>query len=327
MEQLVDSILVRLDSAGFSAAQLALIKDVANEACDFYDITPKTNQIVTYDVLQPDGYKKFMVYKKAQGLSGKTLVQYKLILERFFRTMIKPLDEITSVNIQLYLHELQIAGNQATSVNNHRRVLSSMFTWLFNMQYIARNPMFGVQPIKGKKKAYEPISPEDLEKILGAITNQRDRAIIAVIAGSGIRNGEVCGLLRNRLHLEERKFYVLGKGNKERVCFLTPRAKYELKKYLDSRADDCPYVFTTRRRPHGKIDTHTVGCLFTNLSKKLNMRVYAHKLRHFFADNAHSAGIDTLDISRMLGHESVETTQIYLSEYAEDLQQKHQKLR
>ena len=49
-------------------------------------------------------------------------------------------------------------------------------------------------------------------------------------------------MLRSRLDLENKRFYVTGKGNKERVCFLTPRAKYELKKYLDTRTDDSPYV-------------------------------------------------------------------------------------
>lgn len=81
--------------------------------------------------------------------------------------------------------------------------------------------MFYVKPIRGLKKVYEPISPEQFEQIMGKIDNQRDKALLAVIAGSGIRNGEACTMLRSRLDLENKRFYVTGKGNKERVCFLT----------------------------------------------------------------------------------------------------------
>ena len=59
----------------------------------------------------------------------------------------------------------------------------------------------------------------------------------------------------------------------------------------------------------------------------LGIHAYPHKLRHFFADNAHEAGIDVLNISRMLGHESVETTKIYMSLNTDDLAHKHNKLR
>ena len=59
----------------------------------------------------------------------------------------------------------------------------------------------------------------------------------------------------------------------------------------------------------------------------LGIHAYPHKLRHFFADNAHEAGIDVLDISRMLGHESVDTTKIYMSLNTDDLAHKHNKLR
>ena len=146
---------------------------------------------------------------------------------------------------------------------------------------------------------------------MGKIENQRDRALLAVIAGSGIRNGEACTMLRNRLDLEGKRFYVTGKGNKERVCFLTPRAKYELKKYLNMRTDDSPYVFVSLNKNHSQIHTHCIEAVLRKAGEKVGIHAYPHKLRHFFADNAHEAGIDVLDISRMLGHESVSTTEIY----------------
>ena len=134
-------------------------------------------------------------------------------------------------------------------------------------------------------------------------------------------------MLRSRLDLENKRFYVTGKVNKERVCFLTPRAKYELKKYLDTRTDDSPYVFVTRNKNHQQIHPHCIQAVLRKAGSKVGIHAYPHKLRHFFVDNAHEAGNDVLDISRMLGHESVETTKIYMSLNTDDLAHKHNKLR
>ena len=77
-----------------------------------------------------------------------------------------------------------------TSVNNIRRILGTFFNWLYQTHWIPENPMFYVKPIRGLKKVYEPISPEQFEQIMGKIDNQRDKALLAVIAGSGIRKGK-----------------------------------------------------------------------------------------------------------------------------------------
>ena len=76
-----------------------------------------------------------------------------------------------------------------------------------------------------------------------------------------------------------------------------------------------------------QIHTHCIEAVLRKAGEKAGIYAYPHKLRHFFADNAHEAGIDVLDISRMPGHESVETTKIYMSLNTDDLAHKHNKLR
>lgn len=329
MEQFIDSVLIRMDQThSFSNQQTALIRDLLRDICSRYEIRLKGNEIISQDLLYPEGYKAFLIIKKTEGLSDRSLAHYRHIIDHFLLHVMKPLENITSTDIQLYFYKKQsVDGNNVTSVNNIRRALSVFFTWLFNTHWIPHNPILDVKPVRGLKKAYEPISAEQFELIMSKIKNQRDRALITVIAGSGIRNGEACSMLRERLDMDQRRFYVHGKGNKERLCFLTPRAKVELEKYLKTRSDDSPYVFVSRRKPYTQITTSCVGTVFRDLSKELGFRVYPHKLRHFFADNAHAAGIDVLDISRMLGHESIDTTKIYLTSNADDLAFKHTKIR
>lgn len=328
-EQFTDAVLIRLDTtSSFSAQQLAMIREAITAVADRYVITPNGNEVVAYDCLQPEGYKAFLVIKKAEGLSDNSIKAYKHVIDRFLIAVMKPLENITTTDVQLYLYKKQNGdGNQATSVNNHRRILSGFFGWLHDGGWIQENPMRNIKPVKGLKKAYEPITSEQFELVMGKLKSPRDRAIVAVIAGSGIRIGEACSMRLNRLDLDGRRFYVTGKGNKERLCFLTPRALYELKKYLMTRVDDSPWVFVSRRAPHGKIRPSAIQHLLNEVSEELGFRIHPHKLRHFFADNAHEAGIDILDISRMLGHESVDTTKIYLTANADDLAHKHMKLR
>ena len=100
------------------------------------------------------------------------------------------------------------------------------------------------------------------------MTTQRDRAIVAVLAGSGIRVGEVCTMQLDRLDLTNKRFYVTGKGSKERLCFLTPRAKVELAKYLSERKGDlngmCPKSHAdgkhSYRIPSPSAQTQTLLC-------------------------------------------------------------------
>lgn len=329
MEQFIDSVLIRLDQThSFSQQDITLIRDILRDISSRYDITPKGNEIVSENVLMPEGYKAFLIIKKTEGLSDRTLNYYRYTIDRFLLAVMKPLNSITVTDIQLYLYKKQsIDGNNVTSVNNIRRTLSAFFAWLFNTHWIADNPMHNIKPIKGLKKAYEPLTSEQFELIMTKLSDQRDRALIAVLAGSGIRNGEARSMLLNRMDIEHKRFYVHGKGNKERLCFLTPRAKIELKKYLDVRTDDAPFVFVSKRKPFRQISSRTIEGLFQNLSSELGFRVFPHKLRHFFADNAHEAGIDVLDISRMLGHESIDTTKIYLTANADDLAFKHSRIK
>ena len=329
MTQFTDLVLTRLDATGvFTQQQLSIIKANVQALADTFDMKPKGNQVVPYDYLQPEGYKAYLVIKKTEGLSDKSLKAYKFAIDHFLLSVMKPLDQIAPTDIQLYLYKKQTAdGNQVSSVNNIRRYLSSFFGWLYDGHWIEENPMKQVKAVKGLKKVYEPITAEQFELMMRKAETPRDRALLAVLAGSGIRVGEACTMRLDRLDITQKKFYVHGKGNKERLCFLTPRAKCELQNYLKTRTDDSPYVFVTERSPIRNLSTGTVNHMFKKLSEDLGFNVYPHKLRHFFADSAHEAGIDVLDISRMLGHESVDTTKIYMSVNTDDLAYKHTRLR
>jgi len=130
MEQFIDAVLLRANATEiFSNKHLSVLKEILQQVADNYEITTKENALISYDYLQPEAYQAFLVIKKAEGLSDKTIKQYKYIIDHFLLSMMKPLEDITTTDIQLYLYKKSHTdNNQVTSVNNIRRILSTFFT-------------------------------------------------------------------------------------------------------------------------------------------------------------------------------------------------------
>ena len=329
MEQVIDAIMVRLSTTNsLSVQQMEVIKYAVTDVLKDYTITPQKNQLVCKDVLTPPGYKEFFVDKIMQGLSDKSINQYKFQVDTFLRTVHKKIDDISSEDISIYIYNKKVNDHVSTCYqNNVRCCLSSFFGWMHDHGYIKKNPIRNVKAIKEKKVIKTGITSEELEKLMDAANTQRDKAIVAVLAGSGIRRSELCGMKLADLDLQAKRFKVCGKGNKERFCFLTPRAKYELERYLAERPSDSPYVFVSLRSPHDQLQPTSINRLMTKLGEKAGVQNHTHKLRHYFADNAHEAGLDVLDIARLMGHASIDTTRIYISQNVEDLAVKHSRIR
>lgn len=329
MEQLLNELLIKMQESNlFTISQMDFIKMALVEISEGYKVTLEKYQLVPSDYLMPNGYKEYFANKIMAGLSEETLKQYKYQIDRFLAYIKKPINDISSADIAMYVHRLRVINhNSATTANNTIRYLSSFFTWLSNNEFIAKNPMANVSSIKEPIRLHDNLTPEDFERIMKSITNQRNRAIIAVLAGSGVRRAELASMELSRLNLTDGVFTVIGKGNRERTCFLTPRAKYELANYLKTRRDDSPYVFVKERFPYAKMSPEGVTHLINKIGNDVGVKIHPHMFRHFFADNAHNANIDVLDISRLLGHASVNTTQIYIAENTHDLAYKHSKIR
>jgi len=328
MDKFIKSVIaVLMRNQHFTPQQMMEIQMAIAQVAQDYKIETAKNAIVTQDFFHPAGYEEYFADKIMAGMSVKTIEMYKYQIDRFLLEVRKPINEISGQDIALYIYKKRANGNiSEVSANNIRRCLTTFFAWMFNHEYISKNIAVNVSPIKEPYRKADTMSADEFEKLMGACTCQRDRAIVAVAAGSGIRRSEICGLLKSQMDMKENKFTVIGKGNKERTCFLTPRAKHELEEYMKTRDDDSPYVFVTQRT-HKQIAVRGMNFITKQIGQRAGIKFHTHMLRHYFADTAHEANIDILDISRMLGHSSVSTTQIYISQNTDDLAIKHQRIR
>jgi site-specific recombinase XerD len=229
-----------------------------------------------------------------------------------FLVINKPINEINTQDIRKYMdYRKQHDQLKAVSINNIRMYLMSFFKWCYIEEHIDKNPMDRIGVVKAEKKIIETLSDEESEMVRCACDNERDLAIIDLLSGSGMRVSELTGLNIKDVDFERGEVIVFGKGSKERVCFLTGRAKVHLKWYLQQRVDNNPALFVTAKKPYTRLTKNGVEYILKNIAKKSQvprLRLYPHKYRSTLATNMLNKGAPAEQIQHILGHSDVSTT-------------------
>src|SRR5690606_850860 len=143
------------------------------------------------------------------------------------------------------------------------------------------------------------------------------KAIVALFYASGIRASELCNLKKS--DFSGYQFRVMGKGRKERVCFLDDWTAGHIQKYLDKCPHQSEYLFCTNKSAH--IERPCINEFFRKASASFGRQVTPHSLRHSFATNLLNNGCNLRYIQEMLGHADIMTTQIYTHVAKDNLQE------
>jgi|SRR3989344_4037418 len=169
---------------------------------------------------------------------------------------------------------------------------------------------------KGESRSLKFLNREQMERLLSAPDNSRDKAILELLFSTGLRVSELVKLDRDSLNFERREFGIIGKGGRSRVVFLSESAIYWIQKYLEERTDTDRALFirtSGRKDADLRLTVRTVQRVVEKYVQAagLPVKITPHGIRHTFATDLLSAGADLRAIQEMLGHKSVATTQIY----------------
>ena len=135
-----------------------------------------------------------------------------------------------------------------STVENMRSYLSAVFTWVANEKFINSNPCASIVPIKIKKEIKRSFSAKELKIIKDFCKDNPKRlALINFLYSTGCRVSEVCFVNIKDINFDEKKLIVLGKGNKERVVYLTDETVESLKLYLKTRKDKNEALFLNNK--------------------------------------------------------------------------------
>lgn len=315
-----------------------------------YEIEPTQTSLVVYDEDNAMKYlEKFLIDKKIKGCTDRTLKYYKTQLQFIFEKIgIEPMN-IQTDHIRLYIANRQIKDKISdVTVNNEIRVLSSFYEWMQSEEYRLKNPMKRISQIRLHKKKKDAYTDIEIEKMRGALETARDKAMFEMLLSTWCRVSELAQIKINEIN--DNEVLLHGKGKKDRTAYLNAKALLAIQNYMDERKDDSPYLFPkmitiadSRKRGTPKdelkfyyrnpdmlvinehISPSTIEARVRALGRRLNIFAHPHKFRRTGATMALRAGMPIEQVSKILGHEDIKTTQIYLDIKETDIKASHER--
>lgn len=268
-------------------------------------------------------YKQYLQLEKS--LSGNTVDAYLTDLDKLLAFLnIEGIDltEVCLADLERFsagLHDIDIHPRSQARILSGVR---SFFHFLLVEGYIDQNPSELLESPKIGKHLPDILSVEEIDNLIGAIDKStvegvRNTAILEVLYSCGLRVSELCNLKYSDLYLNEGFIRVEGKGSKQRLVPISPKAIAELRNYNEVRPSDKvkpgfeDYVFISR---FGKnISRIMVFHIIKELTELIGLKktISPHTFRHSFATHLLEGGANLRAIQSMLGHETIGTTEIY----------------
>lgn len=275
--------------------------------------------------------KSYIVVRGMEGISPKTLETYWGHLARFARWVKKPLNELTTNDLRMYLFEYQQERNISNrSLEGVRGCIATFFKWVAAEGYIPVDPASNLKPIKYEIKPRQALDQIELEYIRRACRTLRETAIIEMLYSTGCRVSELSRIKLNDINWHNGEVQLLGKGNKYRVSYINAKAEVAIREYLHARKDDSVYLFCNERggkrgQPMQKDNIEKVVREISRRCEALGKEISPHIMRHTMATQAVRSGMPVQDIQKLLGHASVATTMIYAKTSSEAVQAGHKR--
>ena len=212
----------------------------------------------------------------------------------------------------------------ARTIRNHIQSLFNFFNYCQENFIIEKNPAEGIKKPKPPKDLPRLISKDEALSILEWLyfaefrfngERERAKAIVGMLIFTGIRRSELIGIKNSDIDFKRKIVRVnSGKGNKDRVIPMNDKLIEILKEYLKCSIkfnSPCMYFFV-KLDGKNRMGVNSIRGLFDKIKKTLKIDVTPHKLRHTFATLMANSGCTLTALSRMMGHSSIKTTQVYL---------------
>ena len=317
MNEVLQKMLPYLDNA-----QRNQLKTILDSVLTKYEIAEELDFRSNEDMIG-----RFIEAKRIEGCSEKTLNYYQKTIADLLSAIDKEVMHITTEDLRTYLTDYQNSKKiSKVTVDNVRRILSSFFSWLEDEDYILKSPVRRIHKVKTTSTVKETYTDEALEQMRDSCSELRDRAMIDMLASTGMRVGEMVLLNRADIDFSERECVVLGKGNKQRIVYFDARTKIHLQNYLASRIDDNDALFVSLRSPHRRLTIGGIEVRIRELGKSLGMnKVHPHKFRRTLATVAIDKGMPIEQLQHLLGHKRIDTTLQYAMVKQSNVKNAHRK--
>lgn len=301
-----------------------------------------------------DYYLDFLEYIEVErGLSLNTVKNYSRFLKCFidwlgenrYASLVPR--ELTAEHIQKYRMWLARRPNKtrknSTSLlgttQSRYLIALRMFLVYFHERNIESLPTEKVKlPKERRERLVKFLSGTQVERLCDAVNlssaaGLRDRAILESLFSTGLRVAELVGIDRKQFDgssAPDFELSIIGKGGYPRTVYFSERAFYWLKKYLSTRRDNEESLFIRYKGPNAesmRLSTHAIEDIVQKYAKKAGLPFLAtpHTLRHSFATDLLTQGVDLRSVQEFLGHRNIATTQVYTHITSKHLREIHRK--
>ncbi len=278
--------------------------------------------------------------EKERNLSLQTIRGYRNDLNFFEQwltknniTEISKAEVLTTSQIRSFWAQRRKGGLCASSMRRGQSALRGLFKFAIKRGFANKNPVELMDSPKAQRPLPKALSQDDVNMLINSpnsssLLGLRDKAILELLYGSGLRVSEVSNLTSDNLNLESQIVTIReGKGGKDRVIPLTPASCRAISLYTNNRFSEKPewreekHIFLNHSGT--PLTTRSIARLIDKYSRRLAMmmNITPHQFRHSFATHLLNNGADIRAVQEMLGHASLSTTQIYTRISKEKLMQ------
>jgi len=267
---------------------------------------------------QVEGFLALLAARRAP----RTVEAYRRDLSALTAWLARPPATVTTEELERYVAELRAEGLAGSTIARRTAALRSFFRHLVLLGQRTDNPAAELELPRRNRRLPRTLSPGEAERLVEAANgvaprDLRDRALVELLYGAGLRVSEAVGLDKGGIDLDARIVRCVGKGDKERIVPVGRQATEALRRYL-SRGR--PYL-DRRHRPElflnaqgGPLTRAGAFLILRRLAAKAGLepeRVHPHLLRHSFATHLLEGGADLRSVQEMLGHADLATTELY----------------
>ena len=274
-----------------------------------------------------------------RGRAANTVVAYRRDLTAYEGWLtergLAPAD-VEEADVEDYVAGLRASGRRPSSVARALSAVRSLHRFMLDEGLVTVDPTGEVAAPRVPQGIPKALTEEEVDALLAAVTGteapaRRDRALLEVLYGTGVRISEAVGLRLGDLDLDAHTMRVLGKGSKERVvpvgryarqaleAWLAPAGRGELVPARWARRGDAEAVFLNRRG--GRLTRQGAWTIVHHYGERVGLgdRLTPHVLRHSCATHMLDHGADIRVVQELLGHASIATTQLYTKVSAQRL--------
>lgn len=326
-EQFINAVVRNMEPE-LEVKQLRKLKIVLTINLEKLRLEEECRDVIIYDETSDiAAYKQYFVSMKLRGLSPGTINLAMRTIDKFNRWVRVSFNDVTTNDIRLYIANREMNDHlSSATLDRERGAICRFFKWLFEEEYISRDPGRRVEKIKVEKRLKKAFTPVEVELMRNACRKPKEKATFELLLSTGCRVTELTMLTMENYDQQRGTITVIGKGNKERVVFVNARAKVAIDNYLVIK-------------PHSEgpilCGLHGVGTAMTSngiqkMVKEIGKRagvthVHPHKFRRTAATLALKRGMSLNDVRRFLGHTDVDTTLQYIDTSGSDLKLEHEK--